>query len=64
MMSLKAFHLVFITASILLTAWFGFWAVSLGGDAYLAAGVLSFLCAVVLVVYEAGFLKKCRELGL
>jgi hypothetical protein len=63
-MSLKAFHLVFIAASIALASGFGVWAVSLGGGSYLAAGVVSFACAAGLVVYEVEFVKKCRELGL
>jgi len=63
-MSLKAFHVVFIAASIMLAAGFGFWAVSRGDGAYLAAGILSFACAAALVAYEVGFLRKCRELGL
>ena len=63
-MSLKVFHVVFITASIALASYFGLWAVSLDGTAYLAAGLVSFACAAGLVVYQAGFLRKCREIGL
>jgi len=63
-MSLKFFHLVFITASIVLASGFGIWAVSLTDRSYFAAGVISFLCAAGLVVYEVAFLKKCREIGL
>lgn len=63
-MSLKAFHVVFITASVVLAAGFGVWAVSLGGTPALAAGIGGFASAVALGIYEAGFLRKCRELGL
>jgi hypothetical protein len=63
-MSLKTFHIVFITASIVLASWFGIWAMSIDGWPYVLTGVGSFLCAAGLVVYEVAFLKKCREIGL
>ena len=64
-MSLKAFHLFFITVSVLLCLGFGAW--SLGSDyaheraAYAAAGWISFGLAVVLVVYELMFLRKFKD---
>lgn len=63
-MSLKTFHIVFITASIVLASWFGVWAISSDGWPYVITGLGSLLCAVGLVIYEVGFLKKCREIGL
>jgi len=63
-MSLKFFHVVFITASIALATGFGIWAVSIGGWPYALTGVVSFLCAAGLIVYEMAFLRKCREIGL
>lgn len=63
-MSLKTFHVVFIAASIVLASWFGVWAISSDGWPYVLTGLASFVCAAGLVVYEVGFLKKCREIGL
>lgn len=64
-MSLKAFHLIFITMAVLLCLIFGGWC--LGSDyarahaGYGAAGYGSFVFAVLLVVYEIVFLKNLRE---
>jgi hypothetical protein len=63
-MSLKAFHVVFIAASIVLAVGFGLWALSIGGGTNLLVALTSFASAVALVAYEVGFLRKCRELGL
>ena len=63
-MSLKVFHILFITISIALASGFGVWAVSIDGWGYAVTGLASFACAVGLVVYEVAFLKKCREIGL
>ena len=54
-MSLKAFHIVFITASILLTVGFAAWCLSNffsgGTRSDLVAGVISLVAAVSLFVY-------------
>lgn len=63
-MSLKFFHIVFISASIALASGFGIWAVSIDGRGYFVAGIAAFGCAAGLVVYQAVFLKKCRRIGL
>ena len=63
-MSLKVFHVLFISASIALASGFGIWAISIDGWKYIVASVASFLCAGGLVVYEVAFLRKCREIGL
>jgi hypothetical protein len=55
---------VFITLSIVLASWFGIWAISNDGLSYVVTGAVSLLCAAGLIVYEVGFLKKCREIGL
>ena len=67
-MSLKAFHLVFITASTLLAFWFGAW--SLKGYASpegrtmdLVFGIASIVAGIGLIVYECYFLKKTKKLG-
>jgi hypothetical protein len=67
-MSLKAFHLVFIVASILLAVGFGVWSLlnyfSPVGSAWdLAMGVGSVLVAIGLVVYEKFFLKKFKNVS-
>jgi len=64
-MSLKAFHVVFIIASIILTGWFGWW----GVDTYrhtaeistLMMGIASLVGTVVLIIYFRWFLKKLRN---
>jgi hypothetical protein len=64
-MSLKAFHVVFITASVLLAFFFASWCLGLGdeaGAAWHAAGLASALTGLALVVYEAWFLRKMRRL--
>jgi hypothetical protein len=63
-MSLKAFHVVFITAASALAFGFGVWmlrayqAESLTRD--LVFGIASLLTGVGLVVYEGFFLKKLK----
>ena len=63
-MSLKAFHLVFIIASIALMILFGGWAVREysrgGGTDKLAMGVTAFLCGAAMLVYSRWFLRKLR----
>lgn len=66
-MSLKAFHLLFITLATALTLWLGWWAVgearSTGATGWwlLAAGCLA--AALALVIYEVWFLRKTREVS-
>ncbi len=66
-MSLKAFHIVFILLSILLTVVFGFWAVDDYGRSasrvHLALGVGSFIASGVLVGYGVWFLRKLKNVG-
>jgi len=67
-MSLKAFHIVFITAAVLLALGFGIWLLKgyfspegTAGD--LVFGLLSIVSAVGLVLYERYFLKKTKKLS-
>jgi hypothetical protein len=67
-MSLKAFHIVFISAAVLLAFGFGAWllkayfsAEGRGWD--LAFGALSVLSGVGLIIYEYYFLKKTKNLS-
>lgn len=67
-MSLKAFHLVFIVASILLALGFGAWELAkyfspAGGIWDLVAGAGSVGAAVGLVFYERYFLKKFKNVS-
>jgi hypothetical protein len=60
-MSLKAFHVVFITASVLLAFYFAAWCLGLGekdGMGWRAAGIASAVTGLGLVAYEAWFLRK------
>ena len=66
-MSLKAFHLVFITASSAMAFGCGLWALrnyaaeGVGTD--LVCGLLGLAASVGLLVYERYFLKKTRNVG-
>ena len=64
-MSLKAFHLFFIAASVLLALGFGAWSVAFfrasGDVGYLSMGVLSFVLGGGLVVYGVAFLRKLKH---
>jgi hypothetical protein len=66
-MSLKSFHLVFISASILLALGFGAWEMNAWFDARatldLVMGSLSLLAGVGLLVYGRYFLKKLRNVS-
>ena len=66
-MSLKAFHLVFIIASIVLAFGFGIWlAVAFfqqGGVMNLIFAIASFGAGVGLIFYERYFLKKTKNLS-
>jgi hypothetical protein len=60
--SLKAFHIVFVTLSTLLCLVFGGWSLhryaTLGGGGLLATTLLSFVAAGVLIVYGLWFRRK------
>lgn len=57
-MSLKAFHVFFISVAVLLAIGFGVWCLREGDRP--AMGVASFVVAAALVVYEILFLKKLK----
>ena len=68
-MSLRAIHLVFIVASILLAAFMTFWGVAMFMSDRGSAGHLVFaggsLCAVVgMALYAVKFVRKTREIGM
>jgi 4-amino-4-deoxy-L-arabinose transferase-like glycosyltransferase len=64
-MSLKAFHVFFITVAVLLCVVFGVWCVSSdythGRVGYTITGWASFGLGILLVVYEILFLNKMKE---
>jgi hypothetical protein len=66
-MSLKAFHVVFITAAVLLAFGFGVWMLRAynaeGVKSDLIYGVSSFVVGVGLLVYEGFFLKKLKKVS-
>jgi len=67
-MSLKAFHLIFITAAVLLALGCAAWGLkhyfSAGGGAGdLLLGLGSLVVAVGLVLYERYFLKKLKRVS-
>jgi phosphotransferase system glucose/maltose/N-acetylglucosamine-specific IIC component len=57
-MSLRAFHVLFISASVLLALGLGWWCLP---EHKVAAGVAAAV-AVLLVGYESWFLRKMRSL--
>ena len=66
-MSLKAFHVIFISAAILLAVWLGVWSwgqrQATGSAGWLGLTAGAFAAAVGLVVYEAWFLRKTRKVS-
>jgi hypothetical protein len=67
-MSLKAFHLVFIVASILLAIGFGVWSylnysAPQGTTSDLVVAIISGTVALGLVGYEIYFLKKLKNVS-
>jgi hypothetical protein len=65
-MSLKTFHIVFITMSFLLAVAFGAWCLRVadaeGEGPWRIAAMASFAAAAALVVYGVWFLRKLRRL--
>ena len=59
-MSLKWFHIVFISLSVVLSLWFGLW--GLFHD-QVVLGVISLGASAGLVVYGNYFFAKIRKLG-
>ena len=66
-MSLKAFHVIFITAAVLLAFGFGAWMLNVYKDSQAASdfnlGVGSLVVGVALVVYEVYFLRKLKKVS-
>lgn len=66
-MSLKAFHVVFITASVLLAFWFGWFELSRYSDTKAPAdlwfGAGSCVAGFCLIAYGIYFLKKLKNIS-
>ena len=67
-MSLKAFHLVFITAAVLLAFGFGAWLLKgyfspIGRASDLVFAAISIATGAGLIVYERYFLKKTKNVS-
>lgn len=66
-MSLKAFHLVFITAASILAFWFGAWMYRAyqaeGQQSDLIYAVGSLALGIGLLVYEGFFIKKLKNVS-
>jgi hypothetical protein len=66
-MSLKAFHVIFITAAVLLAFGFGAWMLGVYKDSSSPGdynlGIGSLVVGVVLVGYEIYFLRKLRKVS-
>ncbi len=64
-MSLKTFHVAFISIAILLSIGFGVWGIQqfaeTNGAANLAMAIISLLISVTLVLYEINFLRKLKH---
>jgi ABC-type Mn2+/Zn2+ transport system permease subunit len=64
-MSLRAFHLLFIAVSVILTVFFAVWAAAQYNAAHDASfavtSVVSLACGVALTVYGAAFQRKTRR---
>ena len=66
-MSLKAFHIVFVTLSMLLSVGFGIWSLvqyrQTSTAGMLAMGVGGLIVAVFLIVYGVWFLRKLKHVS-
>lgn len=62
-MSLKGFHVVFVTASVLLAIGFGWWCFFRNDSgSYRIAGGVSWLVAIGLTIYGFAFYRKISEI--
>lgn len=66
-MSLKAFHIVFITVSSALAVGFGIWSlknyIAGGNGSILWFGIGSLIAGMALIVYGRYFLKKLKKIS-
>ncbi len=66
-LSLRSFHLFFIAASVVLSAWVGVWGIqgwrASGSAGLLAFGVVFLAMGMVLAVYGARVRRKLRRIA-
>jgi hypothetical protein len=66
-MSLKAFHLIFVTASIAVSLFLGVWSFlayrDSGAGAYLGYSIASAIAVVALLWYGRYFLRKLKHIS-
>ena len=66
-MSLKALHIVFIVASIVLALGFGAWSLNEyahdGGRSNLWFGIGSLLAGLLLIIYSKAMLRKLKDIS-
>jgi hypothetical protein len=64
-MSLKTFHIIFVSMAVLLCLVFGGWCLNSdfakGRAGYVITGYVSFVFGALLVLYEIMFLRKLKE---
>jgi hypothetical protein len=64
-MSLKIFHVIFITFAVIMTVGFGVWCLAApqaeGVSGRVPMGVAALVIGTALVVYEVGFLRKFKN---
>lgn len=66
-MSLRAFHIVFVTVSTLLFVFLAVWSLAIARNPtgiISALGVVSVVCALVMPVYGVYFYRKVRNIVL
>ena len=65
-MSLKAFHIVFVIASLALSTWFAVWCFNegalAGGSSALVMGTIALITSFTLAIYLAWIIRKMRRL--
>ncbi|HUA69228.1 MAG TPA: hypothetical protein VMA13_11830 [Candidatus Saccharimonadales bacterium] len=59
-MSLKAFHLIFVTSLTTLSFGFGAWAFAAGKDLFGVAGIA---IGILVIIYGIYFLKKLKKVS-
>lgn len=66
-MSLKAFHIFFLTVSLVASLFIGFWSLrewrESGEGVYLGLGLLSFATLIAIIPYGIWFLRKLKNVS-
>lgn len=62
-MSLKAFHVFFVSVSTIFALGFGVWCFAHGDVAYVVTGVASIIGGCGLLYYGRYFMRKSKDIG-